>query len=116
MAGENTTVPTSVDAEYGIASTLSGYTIESVTITEEPQREIVPDQKNRRAKEIRYDTLYNLRLTLRGSSKPASTTITYDSQTYIVDSVEDAGTYNGLRRFNVAAHRSSLCNAETALA
>jgi len=111
------TTPAQVDAEYGISTTLAGYTIESATVTEEPQREIVPDQKNRRAKELTYDTLYNLRLTVRGATKPsASAGITYDGNKYIVDNVEDAGTYNGLRRFNITAHRTANCDTATVIA
>lgn len=111
MAGETPTV----HGEYGISQTLADYTIESATLTDTPRREEVPDQKNRVTKEIRYDTRYDLRLVVRGSTKPANTSITYDSQAYIVDSVEDAGSYNSLRRYTVTAHRYSQCSAETTI-
>lgn len=108
------TTPGNVDGEYGISKTLAGFTIESVTVTEEPQLEKVPDQKNRVAKELHYDTLYNLNMTVRGASKPsADAGLTYDGQKYIIDSVEDAGTYNGLRRFNIKGHRYTNCNTAT---
>ena len=105
--------PGQVDGEYGVATTLTGYTIESVSVTEEPQREKVPDQKNRIAKELEYDTLYNLTLTVRGATAPSTNGITYDGKKYIVDKVENAGTYNGLRRFNITAHRYSNCDTAT---
>lgn len=107
------TTPQSVDGEYGISNTLNGYTIESENITTSPRREEVPDQKNAIAKEIRYDTRFDLRLTVRGKGKPSDVSIEYDGNSYIVDSVEKAGTYNGLQRWNINAHRYDNCTAET---
>lgn len=114
------TVPATVNGTYGISSTLEGYTIESENVTESAVRETVPDQFNRVAAEIRYDTRYDLRLTVRGGAKPSASSITYGASgntplTWIVDSVEKAGSYNGLQRFNISAHRYENCSAETAL-
>lgn len=99
---------------YGVSETLSGYTIESCNITKSPRREEVHNQQNAVTKEIRYDTRKELRLTMRGASEPADTTITIGSQQFIVDSVEKAGTYNGLQRWNVTGHSYTNCNSETA--
>lgn len=99
--------------KYGIDLTLSGYTIESYNITDAPRREEVPNQKNAVVKEIRYDTRHDLRLTVRGASKPEASTITFNGGTYIVDSVEEAGSYNGLLRYNITAHNYDGCTAET---
>ena len=109
------TNPETVAGEYGITSALEGYTIESENVTDSPRREEVPDQRNAVAKEIRYDTRYELRLTVRGKEKPSNSTITYDGNTYIVDNVEKAGTYNGLKRWNITAHRYDNCSSETAV-
>lgn len=109
------TNPETVAGEYGITSTLEGYTIESENVTDSPRREEVPDQRNAVAKEIRYDTRYELRLTVRGKEKPSNSTISYDGNTYIVDNVEKAGTYNGLKRWNITAHRYDNCSSETAV-
>ncbi len=100
---------------YGIAKVMADYTVETYNLTDSPVRETVPNQHNQVEKEIRYDTRYDLRITIRGAAKPANTTITFDGQTYIVDTVEEAGSYNGLLRFNVTAHRYTNCNSETAL-
>jgi len=112
--------PTSYVGEYGIETSLEGYTIEQLSETSTPQREIVYDQFNRRQKEIRYDTLKEISLTVRGQNAPADTGLTLGSGNssvkFIVDSVEKAGTYNGLRRFNIRAHRTDNCDTETALA
>lgn len=112
--------PTTYAGEYGIVTSLANYTIESLTETSTPQREVIYDQFNRRVKEIRYDTLQEIQLTVRGQNAPADTGITLGSGNsavkFIVDSVEKAGTYNGLRRFNIRAHRTPNCEEETALA
>ena len=106
MAGESA-------EQYGVSTTLSGYVIESETITTSPQREQVHNQQNAVTAEIQYDIRYELKLTVRGASAPAATTLSYDSETWIVDSVEKAGSYNGLRRYNVTAHRYTNCNSVT---
>ena len=100
------TTPSSVHGEYGIDTMLSGYTIETESITRTPQVETVPDQKNAVANEIKYDTRWDLKLTVRGASEPtASDSFSYDGNTWAVGSIEKAGSYNGLRRFNISAHR-----------
>lgn len=96
------------DEKYGISTTLADYVIESENITDTPQVEAIPNQKNQTADEIQYDTRYELRLTVRGKTKPAATILTYGSNKWAVDSVEEAGSYNGLRRYNITAHRTSL--------
>ena len=99
------TRPATVAGTYGITHTLDGYTIESENITETPLRETVADQANAVANEIKYDTRYELRLTVRGAAAPSATgNLSYAGGTWVVDSVEFAGSYNGLQRYNIAAH------------
>ena len=102
------TTPASASTEtYGIAETLTGYTIESATLTHTPQVEEVRDQKNALINEIKYDTLDELKLVMRGETKPtAGTDITYNNVKYRISQVEDAGSYNGLRRFTVSAKKT----------
>lgn len=107
---------TTAAEKYGITETLEGYVIESETITETPQVENIPNQKNQVADEIQYDTRYDLKLTVRGATKPAATILAYSSQKWAVDSVEAAGSYNGLKRFNITAHRTTLYPASSATA
>lgn len=109
------TTPAQVAGDYGVAETLSGYTLESVSRTKTPVRETIPDQYNRTAKEIRYDTRTEIEVVLRGETEPSDAAITIDGATYIVDSVQKSGTYNGLRRWTVRAHRTENCSAETLL-
>ena len=100
------TVPASVAGTYGISTTQSGITIESLSLTDSPQRETVPDQANAVADEVVYDTRTDLKLTYRGT-KLADTNgvVTFNSVKYFVDSHESAGIYNGLQRYNLTAHR-----------
>lgn len=129
MAGNETpSAPSTTAGEYGIVDALTGYVIESITDTSTPQREIVYDQFNRRVKEIRYDTLKSISLTVRGPAPQAAgteavaanpishTDLLLGGTHYIVDSIQRAGSYNGLKRWTVEAHNSSMCTQETVLA
>lgn len=109
-----TTPATATTETYGIAESIANYTIESATLTKTPQVEEVRDQKNALTNEIKYDTLAELRLVLRGATAPTEgTDITYDSVKYRITSVEDAGTYNGLRRFTVSAKKTDNFPAQS---
>lgn len=104
------TTPASVAGTYGISTTATNITIESLSITEAPQREQVPDQANAVANEIVYDTRTDLKLTYRGTKLSVSSgVVTFNSVKYFVDTHEDAGTYNGLQRYNLTAHRFVNC-------
>lgn len=95
----------------GISNSLAGFVIESETINESDIAEQVPDQDGAIAGEISYDKRTDLRLTIRKSGASGGTlptvggTLTYSTVKYHVDNVEEAGSYNGLRRWNVTAHR-----------
>ena len=101
--------------EYGITTELSGYTIDSENLNETPLVEPVADQQNALRDELEYDRRWELRLTIRGKAAPTATSggcisndiITYGGKKYKVDSCEDAGTYHGIRRYNITAHRTS---------
>lgn len=113
------TTPASISGSpRGISNTLSGFVVESETITESPVQEDFDDQNGARADEQVYDTRKDLRLTVYGASSSASISgafsaiansgglkFTYGSLVWKVDSVEEAGTYNGKRRWNITAHR-----------
>ena len=110
------TTPTSIAAgtPRGITNTLSNFVVESETFTNADVSEQVPDQMGAIVDEIAYDIRIDLRLTVRSAKTASATTtppaaigtvLTYASIKYKVDSVEEAGTYNGLRRWNISAHR-----------
>ena len=112
MAGESTT-PVEV---YGIETETSGITVETESITESLVVEPVPNQKNKVVNEIKNDTRYDLKLTYRGTklahvvshTTPAGNdTVEYGGHVWSVDSHESAGSYNGLKRYNLSAHRFS---------
>lgn len=106
-----------LDAQMrGIQNTLTGCVIESESINESDVTEQVPDQNGAIAGEISYDKRTDLKLTVRKSAVsgtiPATvgSDLTYpatgnSAKKYRVDSVEEAGTYSGLRRWNITAHR-----------
>ena len=114
------TTPTTATAEeYGIATTATGITIESENITDSPVVETVPDQKNATVKEIKYDKRTDLKLTYRGTKLTETAgengendTVTYNGVKYYVDSHEKAGTYNGLQRYNLTAHKFTNAPAQ----
>ena len=109
--------PTTPAEEYGISTTTTGITVESENITEAPQTEPIPDQANAVRGEVKYDTRYELRLTYRGTKLAHTThaatttmpaqndTVAYGGHVWAVDSHEDAGSYNGLKRYSLTAHR-----------
>ena len=116
------TVPNSISGSpRGITNTLSGFVIESESITEAPVQEDFDDQTGARADEQVYDTRYDLRLTIYGASNTASIgsvvadfsssdkkqgkKIVYAGKNWKVDNCEEAGSYNGRRRWNISAHR-----------
>ena len=108
------TVPTEIAAgtPRGITNTLSGYVVETESITPADRSEEVPDQKAAIADEIHYDTRTDLRLTVRSATTDANapttagtTDFSYADKKWKVDSVEEAGSYNGLRRWNINAHK-----------
>ena len=107
-----TTPPIAAGTPRGIANTLSGYVVETESITPADRSEEVPDQQGAIADEISYDVRTDLRLTVRsattGKNAPAETGddgFEYASSKWKVDSVEEAGSYNGLRRWNINAHK-----------
>jgi hypothetical protein len=115
------TTPATATAEtYGVATETTGITVESETITDSPVVESVPDQKNAVAKEIKYDTRTDLKLTYRGTKlaetagqNGENSTVTYNGVKYYVDSHEKAGTYNGLQRYSLSAHKFENAPAQS---
>ena len=106
------TTPTGIDKPArGIVRTLDGYILQNESIKEAPISEDTDDQKGARADEEVYDHRFDISLT--AVSKTSTRTppahnddlITYDSKTWKVDEIEEAGSYNGKLRFNIRAHR-----------
>lgn len=115
------TVPANATAEeYGIETVTEGITVESENITDSPIVETVPDQKNAVRKEHKYDKRTDLKLTYRGTKlaetagqNGENSTVTYNGVKYYVDSHESAGSYNGLKRYNLNAHRFDNAPAQS---
>ena len=107
----------------GITNTLTGFVVESENINDAPVQEEFDDQVGARADEQVYDNRVDLKLTVYGATSSASIgsvvvamptgytgkRIKYPSGSggvwYKVDNVEEAGTYNGRRRWNITGHK-----------
>ena len=117
-----TTPPIAAGTPRGITNTLSGYVVETESITPADRSEEVPDQQGAIADEINFDIRTDLRLTVRSAkasvtAPPAtagSKAFSYADSTWKVDSVEEAGSYNGLRRWNINAHKYTNFPAQPA--
>lgn len=106
------TTPTGINAPArGITRILAGYVLESEGIDMSTVIDQTPDQMGAIADEQIYDHRYDLSLVAFSATSariaPATTgdRITYDGQTYVVDRVAEAGTYNGKLKWTIAAHR-----------
>lgn len=113
------TVPASISGSpRGISNTLADFVVESEEINDTPVQEDFDDQNGARADEKVYDTRVDLSLTVYGAKADADISarlsaiansggksISYAGKTWKVDSVREAGTYNGRRRWTIAAHR-----------
>ena len=103
------TTPTFTTSIRGVAKTYSNGSIEDYTITRSPIAEAVPDQYGAIATEMVYDHKEDLSVTMHaaGSTAPTFTgdTVTFDSKTWHVDSIAEAGTYNSVTRWTITAHR-----------
>ena len=103
------TTPSFTTSIRGVSKTYSNGSIESYTITKNTIAEQVADQYGAIACEMVYDHRTDLSVTMHaaGSTAPTVTgdTVTFDSANYHVDSVAEAGTYNGVTRWTITAHR-----------
>lgn len=102
-------------SQRGVSNTLAAadYVVETETITEANRAEEVPNQDGAIVNELDYDKRYDLSLTCH-SSKASQTAapatvgavdFDYAGAKWKVDNVQEAGSYNGLRRWTIAAHR-----------
>ena len=103
--------------KYGVdvaAADTTDHTVESENITENPLTEEIQNELNQTVGSIKYETRHDLRLTYRGTALAVSSGIVaWGGHNWIVDSHEKAGTYNGLQRFNLSAHRFSAYPADS---
>ena len=118
------TTPTEIKGSpRGITNTLTGFVVESESINKVPVQEDFDDQSGARADEQEYDHRTDLKLTVYGATSSASIESVLDAMPtgytgkrikypsgnggvyYKVDSEEEAGTYNGRRRWNITGHK-----------
>lgn len=114
------TTPAGISAAArGVALTLSGFVILNYTVDESPIRQRVPDQNDATAEEAPVDKRYDLRLSCycATASRTAPATgndlVTVNGNTYYVDKVSEAGTYNDLLKWTITGHRFTNCPAQS---
>lgn len=120
MAG-NAITATSAESgvgKYGVdvlaADVDAARTVESENTTESPQVEEIHNELNKTVGSVNYETRHELRLTYRGTSLTITNGIvSWGGHRWLVDSHEKAGTYNGLQRYNLSAHRFSTYPADS---
>lgn len=114
------TTPTPITAPArGISKTLTGFIIQDYTITDSPIVEQTADQYGAIAAEQIYDHRTDLSMTVLSTTatRTAPTTtndiLTFDSKKWLVDSCAEAGTYNGVMRWTIQAHKYENTPAQT---
>ena len=104
--------------KYGVdvaAADTVDRTVESENVTDSPQTEEIQNEVNKTVGSINYETRYDLRLTYRGTILTISNGIvSWGGHRWLVDSHEKAGSYNGLQRYTLSAHRFSTYPADSA--
>lgn len=92
----------------------AGRTVESENVTDTPQTEEIQNEVNKTVGSVNYETRYELRLTYRGTILTISSGIvSWGGHRWLVDSHEKAGTYNGVQRYNLTAHRFTTYPADS---
>lgn len=96
------------DVQFGIGTTVAGVIIQSEEMSQSDIAHIVHDQYGRVANEISYDQASSNTFSFLGDKLPATIkvgdTFEYCGVTWKIDSVTEAGTFDGLRRWSVAGH------------
>lgn len=111
------TTPSFTTSIRGVDKTYSNGSIEDYTITRNVIAEQVPDQYGAIACEMVYDHRFDLTFTMHAAGSSAPTcegdTVTFDSKTWHVDSVAEAGSYQNVTRWTITAHRFDNTPAQT---
>ena len=114
-----TTPATITGAVRGIDRDLDGYVLQNEDITENHRLHRVPDQKDKTAYEEVVERTWNLSFTAISDGAtdeppaqendmiiyPTTGTLGTTKWRWQVDTVKEAGTYNGDRKWSVTAHR-----------
>lgn len=98
----------SINVAYGVDAEISGYIIQTAEETEATENLTIPDQKGRTAQVIAYQKAFNLTLTMIGpdtAPTSAGSELSYDGDTWIVNSVTRNCTYNDTAKWQIQAVR-----------
>lgn len=108
----------------GIDAEFTNGSIESINVTCNPIAEQVPDQYGAIACEMVYDHRFDLSVTMHAAGStaptmPGDTLSSFDAKdgngakNWHVDNCQKAGTYNGVTRWTITAHRFDNTPAAT---
>ena len=108
---------TTSKAKWGVSGPSAGTGIvwETVNTTSSPVTADVPDEDGAVVEIVKYDTRYEFNGTCHGPNAPSfdGDKFTHDGQTYCVDAIEEAGTYNNITRWTVRGHAFAKCSTVT---
>ena len=104
--------------QFGVTgpSDLGAVVWETVNKTSSPISVDVPNQTGAVAEIIQYDTRYEFTGTCHGEAEPTPDTpgqFSYGGNTYCIDAIEEAGTYNQVKRWTVRGHAFANCHSVT---
>ena len=100
---------TDYDVLFGVSHTVTGFIVQSEDFTKTDINHIVYDQYGRVANVISYDDEKKVVFTMIGSGslpatlKVSGNTFSYGGVTFHVDSIAEAGTFDGMRKWTVNA-------------
>lgn len=101
--------------KFGVTGPSAGNGVvwETVNTTSSPISVDVPNETGAVVEIIQYDIRFEFTGTCHGSAAPAFTnnSFEFNGQTYIVDSIEEAGTYNQVARWTVRGHAFANCTS-----
>lgn len=113
--GTEGTLPTNAGqlirgAEFGIDNLISGFIIQSESISESVMTDVTQDQKSAVVSELDYDKRWDLNITMIGDTEatlPESGDITfaYGGHKWKLDSVTYNGSYQDKKSWSLTAHR-----------
>ena len=94
---------------FGISNTVAGVIIQSEDLTKSDICHVVHDQYGRVANEMSYDQDNRCNFSFIASSMPTAVsavggTFEYAGVTWKIDSMAEAGTFDGLKKWSVTAH------------
>ena len=99
----------SINVAYGVDNEVTGYIVQNEDISENMENLTIADQKGRVCQVIAYDKGKTLSLTIIGPAAAptgwaAGASITYNSETYIIQTIRRTCVYNDTAKWQIEAN------------